>query len=56
MLEKIENDVPIASRNNESEVPSKKRPSFWVDLQLRFQLERPGIFLVKFSLVKMGFM
>ena len=50
MLEKVENDVPIVSRNNESEVAQKKRPRFMVVLHLRFQCKNLGV-LWMFSLL-----
>ena len=40
VLEKVEKDVPVVSRNNESEVTWKKRQWFWVVLQLRFHVYR----------------
>ena len=49
MLEKLENDDPVVSRNNESEFTLKKRPRFWVVLQLRFHMEKPKIFMEVFS-------
>ena len=45
VLEKVEKDVPVVSKNNESEVTWKKRQWFWVVLQLRFHIYRRCIFM-----------